>query len=122
MTDEDVYLVERLRTARDSQYSDALCDRYEVFVGLDAPTGRSVGAHGWRRVMTDRLDRLDVFRILRQTIKEKYGNQRTFAEKVGCTPQYVSDVMNGRRDIPSQFLKAAGIRQITYFERVENGA
>ncbi|OUJ04962.1 helix-turn-helix transcriptional regulator [Gluconobacter sp. DsW_058] len=69
--------------------------------------------------MTDRLDRLDVFRILRETIRIKYVNQRTFAERMGCTPQYVSDVMNGRRDIPLAFLKACGIRQITYFERVE---
>ena len=67
--------------------------------------------------MSERLDRMDVFRILRETIKGKYGNQRTFAERMGCTPQYVSDVMNGRRDIPAAFLKACGVRQITYFTR-----
>jgi len=69
--------------------------------------------------VSDRLDRLDVFRILQETIRGKYVNQRTFAERMGCTPQYVSDVMNGRREIPAAFLKACGIRQITYFERVE---
>ena len=67
--------------------------------------------------MSERLDRMDVFRILRNTIRSKYVNQRTFAERMGCTPQYVSDVMNGRRDIPAAFLKACGVRQITYFTR-----
>jgi len=67
--------------------------------------------------VSERLDRLDVFRILRETIRSKYVNQRIFAERMGCTPQYVSDVMNGRRDIPAAFLKACGVRQITYFTR-----
>lgn len=70
--------------------------------------------------MSERLDTIDVFRILRQTIKGKYGNQRTFAERMKVTPQYVSDVLNDRREIPKAFLKACGIRKITYFEQVED--
>lgn len=69
--------------------------------------------------MTERLDSVDVFRILRETIKEKYGNQRIFAERHGVTPQYVSDVLAGRREMPKRFLQTCKIRKIAYFERVE---
>lgn len=68
--------------------------------------------------MTDRLDRLDAFRILREKIKE-YGSQRNFAKAHGIREQDVSDVLCSRRPMPKSMLAIIGLRRVEYFERVE---
>ncbi|MBS1029228.1 helix-turn-helix domain-containing protein [Gluconobacter albidus] len=69
--------------------------------------------------MSERLDRLDAFRILRETIKKNYGTQRNFAQENDLREQDVSDALNGRRPLSAAMLKACGLRRIEYFERVE---
>lgn len=72
--------------------------------------------------MTERLDRLDAFRIFRETIKKKYGTQRNFALTKGLREQDVSDALNGRRPLSTAMLKACGLRRVEYFEREEEKA
>ncbi|MBO1325366.1 hypothetical protein K2X14_11495 [Acetobacter sp. TBRC 12305] len=66
--------------------------------------------------MTDRLDKLDAFRILREEIK-KYGSQRNFANAHDLREQDVSDVLNSRRPISPRLLTVIGLRRVEYFER-----
>ncbi|NVN09731.1 helix-turn-helix domain-containing protein [Nguyenibacter vanlangensis] len=68
----------------------------------------------------NRLDSVDAFRIVGQAIA-KYGNQRSFARAHGIREQDVSDMMRGRRQLSPTVLKAAGLRRVTYFERIEEG-
>lgn len=67
--------------------------------------------------MTERLDRLDAFRLLREKIKE-YGSQRNFAKAYGIREQDVSDVLCSRRPIPKSMLSIIGLRHVEYFEKV----
>ncbi|PYD63541.1 transcriptional regulator [Gluconacetobacter entanii] len=66
--------------------------------------------------MSEQLDRIDAFRILREKIKE-YGNQRIFAQEVGITPQYLSDMLCGRKPLSDAILKFIGLRRKEYFLR-----
>lgn len=66
--------------------------------------------------MTAVLDPIDMFRIVRTTIRAKYGNQRCFAETVGVSPQYVSDMLSGRSPITPAVLQACGLRRREVYE------
>ncbi|MBB2157041.1 hypothetical protein HLH33_12090 [Gluconacetobacter diazotrophicus] len=70
--------------------------------------------------MKRRLDLLDAYRIVREKIKE-YGSQRNFAQTHGIREQDVSDALCDRRPIPPAVLKAAGLRRVTYYERIGEG-
>ena len=49
------------------------------------------------------------------------GSQKQFAAKAKISEQYLSDVMNGRRDIGDKILKWFGLERVTYYRRVDGG-
>jgi transcriptional regulator with XRE-family HTH domain len=52
---------------------------------------------------------------LRQAIDSEGLTQAAFAEKFGFSPQYLGDVLNGRRDPGDKILNAIGYeRVVTY--------
>ena len=46
------------------------------------------------------------------------GDQKAFADLHGISPQYVSDVLNARKDPGPAILRALGLRKITAYERI----
>lgn len=50
-------------------------------------------------------------RRLLDTAIKAYGTRAAFAKKVKLSPGYVSDVMNGRRNIPDKLLKVVGLKR-----------
>lgn len=65
----------------------------------------------------DRMDDLDLATELRAAC-EAAGSQRAWALAHGVSPQYVSDVLAGRRDGGESILAALGLRRIERIVRV----
>ena len=49
------------------------------------------------------------------------GSQKVFAKQAGISEQYLSDVLNGRRDIGDKLLKWFGLERVTYYRRIDGG-
>ena len=63
------------------------------------------------------LDLLDVSRMLREQCRAA-GGQQAWAEAHGVSPQYVCDVLNGRREPGDKILSALGlVRVVRYAKR-----
>jgi len=60
----------------------------------------------------------DLFLPLRDAIV-KHGSQKAFAESIGISETYLSDVINGRREPGKGFLAAIGYRRVVFYERIE---
>ncbi|OUJ16503.1 hypothetical protein HK28_12585 [Acetobacter sp. DsW_063] len=91
----------------------------QVLVGAHSPVSRAAVCDPKKitRGGAELLDSVDAFRIIREEIS-KYANQRIFAEKVGVTPQYLSDMINGRKPLSDVVLRSCKIRRKVYFERI----
>ena len=50
------------------------------------------------------------------------GGQKAWALKNGVSPQYVSDCINGRRDIGEKISRALGYVPVTVYQRVGDKA
>ena len=48
------------------------------------------------------------------------GGSAALARRLGFTPQFISDVINGRRTISPRLALAMGYRQVVEFEPLEN--
>jgi len=53
----------------------------------------------------------DPLAILRDMAK-KAGSQQKLADKLGCKPAYLSDVINQRRNVTDKMLSKIGLRRI----------
>ena len=62
---------------------------------------------------------VDVYAAMRSRIGAA-GSQVAYAGRIGVSPQFLSDVLNGRRDVPAAVLTDLGLRRITRFVRVSN--
>ena len=53
-------------------------------------------------------------------IRERVGltSQKRVAAGLGITPQFLNDVLRGRRDVSENLAMALGYRRCVYFERV----
>lgn len=60
----------------------------------------------------------DVLALLRKEA-EAAGSQKELAAKLGVTAQYVSDVLNGRREPGESILKPLGLRKVINYEESE---
>lgn len=65
---------------------------------------------------------LDINAVSRLLLKEVAGDQRAWARKHGISPQYVSDVLNGRRLPGDKITRALGLEKAllwraSYFAR-----
>lgn len=50
------------------------------------------------------------------------GSQKAFAKQAGISEQYLSDVLNGRRDIGDKILKWFGLERVVFYRRVDGGS
>ncbi|MCP1549369.1 hypothetical protein J2W76_002614 [Methylorubrum zatmanii] len=62
------------------------------------------------------LTECEVLEHLRAAIKES-GNAKVWAGRAGVSPQYVSDVVRGRRALGESVLDAIGFRKRVTYER-----
>ncbi len=60
----------------------------------------------------------EVLRLLRAACKE-WGAQKNWAEGHDISPQYVNDVLNGRREPGRLILSALGVERIVTYRRVQ---
>lgn len=49
------------------------------------------------------------------------GSQKALAKEAGISEQYLSDVMQGRRDIGDKILKWFGMERVVYYRRIDGG-
>lgn len=49
------------------------------------------------------------------------GSQKAFAKDAGISEQYLSDVLNGRRDVGDKILKWFGLERVIYYRRIDGG-
>jgi hypothetical protein len=54
--------------------------------------------------------------VLRATCKRE-GSQRKWAAKVGVSEAFLSDVLRGKRNVTSRFLRELGYEQVRMFRR-----
>lgn len=50
------------------------------------------------------------------------GSQKAYAKRVGLSESYLSDVLNGRRDISPRILKHLGLERVVYYKRIDGGS
>ncbi len=64
------------------------------------------------------LSKNEVLALLRARA-EKAGSQRALAERLGVTPAYLSDVLQGRREPGPKILAALGLRRVEMYLKAE---
>jgi DNA-binding transcriptional regulator YdaS (Cro superfamily) len=55
----------------------------------------------------------DIIQIIRERIGK--GSQRDFAQLLGVSPSYLSDVLKGRRDAGPKVLAALGLKRVVSY-------
>lgn len=50
------------------------------------------------------------------------GSQKAFAKEAAISEQYLSDVLNGRRDIGDKLLKWFGLERVISYRRTDGGS
>lgn len=70
--------------------------------------------------MSDLIEPVDAYRLLRAAIAHA-GSQASYARKVGISPQFLSDVLHGTRDIPVAVLTDLGLVRVTRYRRRKQG-
>ena len=49
------------------------------------------------------------------------GSQKAFADEAGISPQYLTDVLRGRRAIGAKLLKWFGMERVVSYRRIDGG-
>lgn len=49
------------------------------------------------------------------------GSQKAFAAEANISEQYLSDVLNGRRDIGDKILKWFSMERVVFYRRTDGG-
>lgn len=49
---------------------------------------------------------------------QERGKKKGLAEQIGVSPQYVTDILKGRRDISSEVAEKLGYRKLVLFETI----
>lgn len=70
-----------------------------------------------KRSITEQFSHDYVLRCLQ--MKVDVSSQREAAKSYGVTPQFINDVLRGRREITSRLAEAMGFKRRTVFERVK---
>ncbi len=65
--------------------------------------------------MKKRLTLQDVIALLRKQADEA-GSQKLLAAKLEVTPQYITDILRGRREPGEAILRPLGLRKIVSYE------
>jgi transcriptional regulator with XRE-family HTH domain len=66
--------------------------------------------------MKKRLTLQDVIELIRGEA-EKTGSQKELAKKLGVSAQYISDILNGRREPGDAILKPLGLHKVVTYEQ-----
>jgi DNA-binding transcriptional regulator YdaS (Cro superfamily) len=62
---------------------------------------------------------MDEIRALQSAIN-RAGSQKAFAEKAGVSQQYLSEVLNGRKEMGPLLQNALGIERVVTYRKKEN--
>lgn len=62
----------------------------------------------------DKMTKNDI-RIRIAAARRRYGDQRTMAKAMGVSEQYLSDMLNGRRDWSEDLLAHIGVERYTAY-------
>lgn len=57
-------------------------------------------------------------KYLQKLVNDNFAGQKEFAVKIGVSPQYLSDVLNKRRDPGPKFLAALGFKKVVTYKRL----
>lgn len=60
------------------------------------------------------MTEIELIEKLKQMIRN--SNQKRTAINLGISPQYLNDIINGRRNIGAKVLQALGLRRVIYYE------
>lgn len=66
--------------------------------------------------MKKRLTLQDVIELIRGEA-EKTGSQKELAKKLDVSAQYISDILNGRREPGDAILKPLGLHKVVTYEQ-----
>ncbi|WP_342164012.1 transcriptional regulator [Methylobacterium sp. SD21] len=66
------------------------------------------------------LTEQEVLARLRRQVEQR-GSQKAWADAAGVTPQYIHDVLRGRRGIGAPVLAALGVERIVRYVAVDAG-
>jgi len=58
----------------------------------------------------------DFLEMVKSDIEINYQNQKIFAESIGLSQAYVSDILRGRREPGKRFLQAVKARRVVSYE------
>lgn len=50
---------------------------------------------------------------------EARGSQKAVAEELGISPQYLSDILNGRRSVSDRVAEALGMERVTTWRPIQ---
>jgi plasmid maintenance system antidote protein VapI len=62
-----------------------------------------------------------VLQFIQRRVKE-HGSQRAYAKHLGVSQAYLSDVINGRRDISKEMAQLLGYKRLTIFVKTNRKA
>lgn len=62
-------------------------------------------------------NRSEMTEKLRIFIATKYKRNVTFAREAGCSPQFVTNVINGKRKIPESWLELMGYESVIIYRK-----
>ena len=68
---------------------------------------------------TDALSQADVLALITELVKE-WGSQSNVAARLDITPQYLSDIRLGRREVSEKVARKLGLARTTQFRRVKD--
>ena len=68
--------------------------------------------------LTEMMVPLEVYGLMRRAI-EAAGSQAAYAAKVGISATFLSDALNGRKEIPVAVLTDLGLQRIVRYRRKE---
>ena len=66
--------------------------------------------------MAKYLTKADVISLLRRRIEEA-GEQKALAEQFGISPQYLSDVLNDKREPGESILVGLGLKKVVVYQK-----
>lgn len=59
-------------------------------------------------------------RTLLQNNADAHGQAKLYAKHIGVSPQYLNDVLRGRREPGKKILKALGLEKVILYRAVRN--
>jgi hypothetical protein len=62
------------------------------------------------------LEPADAYRLLRQRIASA-GTQRAYADSIGISPQFLSDILMARRELPEAILADLNLRRVVRYQQ-----